>query len=261
MFCVIIAERLPQWFSRRWFLPAAGIVGTSLAMLPHQSFAISLPREIAVKEEIREKPKQLDCPIHYWHEVSSKDEFESYIFNLRSDGFYPINLSQIATYFKTGEKSWKEGEKPIAITFDDGLKSQYDNAVPILRRWKLQATFAVMPDWAGDGAHEYMTNAQIKELSNDWEIACHTYHHADLPYLRVINNPDWQAQIIRSKKRLEEIIGKKVTSFVYPYGHFDDQTIELVAKHYVIAARTGGKPTITANDLFIVPRQNRSQEV
>lgn len=239
---------------RRKFLAKGGIFTAAVLFSP--GFILdSLSPSITKAEELS-LPKTLNCPIHYWHEVNSSSQFEKYIGDLIRTDYFPVTLSKIAEYFKTGVQIWPQGKKPMAITFDDGLLSQYRNAEPVLDRWKIAATYAVMPNFWGDGVHKYMNNSQIREIATYRELASHTLsHHADLPQRRLIDQNSWRQEIVDSKYRLEDIVGKEVVSFVYPLGNYDRATANLVSQNYEIAVRTGGSTILTPEELFYLPRQ------
>jgi peptidoglycan/xylan/chitin deacetylase (PgdA/CDA1 family) len=211
-----------------------------------------------------EFPKELVCPIHYWHEVNDELEFEKYIFDLIQADYFPITLSGIAEYFDSGIAIWPKNKNPMAITFDDGLLSQFLNAEPVLERWMVAATFAVMPNFWGDKDHKYMDNNQIRKIAKNREIASHTLSHFSyLPEKRLTDPISWREEIIDSKFKLEDIIGKKVVSFVYPYGKFnlatvdgkfDMATADLVQENYKIAVKTGGSSLLKASERFYLPR-------
>ncbi len=203
------------------------------------------------------KPKTLICPIHYLHEVNDRTSFEYYIAGLINNNYFPVALRDIADYFNDNIQVWPEDKDPIAITFDDGLLSQLKNAVPILEKWRLRATFPVMTDYA-DGVHDYMEHQQLKEISDQgMEVAAHGLDmHQSLPILYNQNRVAWKRNIVDVKTRLEEIIEKEVVSFAYPNGSYDQRTMDLVyASGYKIAVRTGGNyPELSSSTIFELPR-------
>lgn len=213
----------------------------------------------AEKEELT--PKTLVCPIHYWHEVNDRRDFESYVAGFINDDYFPVSLKDLATYFYDDIKVWPEDKNPIAVTFDDGLLSQYKNAFPVLEEWKLQATFFVMTDYA-DGAHEYMEHSHLKEIADKGrEVAAHGLDmHRSLPTLYSQDRDGWIRNVVGIKKRLEEIIEKPVVSFAYPNGSYDRDTLDLVSETgYKIAVRTGGNyPLLSSSTIFELPRVSRT---
>jgi peptidoglycan/xylan/chitin deacetylase (PgdA/CDA1 family) len=125
----------------------------------------------------------------------------------------------------------------ISITFDDGLSSILKNALPELKKRKIPTTIFIpaanidnYPKWEQKGQAIYyedriINRAEIKELS-DWgiEIASHTLHHTDL---RNVPSEAAREELHLSKSILEEIIGKEVVSFSFPYGSYNDDLINL----------------------------------
>jgi peptidoglycan/xylan/chitin deacetylase (PgdA/CDA1 family) len=89
-----------------------------------------------------------------------------------------------------------------------------------------------LADWSRTGTNgrqEYrvLTDIELRRLAQGEliTVGSHTMTHPTLSKLP----PDRQAEeIIQSKKRLEKILGKAVTSFSYPYGSRSDYTEETV---------------------------------
>lgn len=116
-------------------------------------------------------------------------------------------------------------KNPIALTFDDGYRDFYEWAYPILKRENARATNYVISGLLNNPNH--LTTTQLIELSLDpnIEIAAHTVDHLWLKN----QGPDIDHyEITTSKAQIEDIIGKSVTSFAYPYGAFDEQAINTV---------------------------------
>lgn len=223
-----------------------------------ESLGASVARIFLPQIATLEKPQKLLCPIYYWHEVRSKAEFRSFADDLLNKTYFPVAMRDIADYFDGNTQVWPDEKKPAVITFDDGLLSQFENALPILDEYRLRATFFVLQNYA-DGVHQYMNDSQIKVLTDGgWEAAVHGYTHKPLPVLRIQNPVDWRDDIITAKDRLEQITSKKVHSFAYPYGRsggVDQETRLLVAANYRIAVSTGGNaPFLNTSNLYELPR-------
>jgi hypothetical protein len=69
-----------------------------------------------------------------------------------------------------------------------------------------------------------LSNEQIKEMLDSGlvEIGSHTLDHVNLPKL---NKDEKERQILKSQKQIEEIFNIKCSSFAYPFGFFDKNSI------------------------------------
>ncbi len=203
---------------------------------------------------------RLECPILTYHEVYDRVRFTGQLARYLQDGYQPISLDQLYRLL-SGEDVPLWG-RPFILTFDDGLRSPRTNALPVLRDWQVPAVFCVMPDWRGDRVHSYMTNDDFRMLVYDYgmEVISHTFNHVTLPRERVRNPGGWQAEIIRSKERLEEIVGGDYTvqGFCYPNGAYDAPTVDLVGQHYDLALTTRPGTVQTTAELLTLHRTSMS---
>jgi peptidoglycan/xylan/chitin deacetylase (PgdA/CDA1 family) len=113
----------------------------------------------------------------------------------------------------------------ISLTFDDGLRCQFDNAIPVLNRHRIPATFFLIANQ--DATHESWDHrdewwkidwskgdiANLKKLIDDGhEIGSHSVtHHPE----KMKADPLFEA--LNSKELIEGWLETKVTSFCYPY--------------------------------------------
>jgi peptidoglycan/xylan/chitin deacetylase (PgdA/CDA1 family) len=140
----------------------------------------------------------------------------------------------------------------VAVTLDDGTLDNYTQALPILEDLDLKATFFIVTGCIGGRyrATYYETPAmnkrQIRELSlRGHEIGAHTVHHLSL---RGLAREHVVAEMRDSKRRLEDLVEHPITSFSYPFGHFDPQAWS--------CAREAGFLSATTTYEALVPRQN-----
>src|ERR671920_2631991 len=79
--------------------------------------------------------------------------------------------------------------KAVIITFDDGYKSQYTNAKPILDKYGYKATFYIICNYVENGEEVVRPNARmswedIAELYKEgYDIGSHSMDHKDLSQL------------------------------------------------------------------------------
>ena len=116
-------------------------------------------------------------------------------------------------------------KKPILLTFDDSYRDFYIDAYPILKKYHAKATQFVISGFLGYKNH--LDINQLQEIARDGlvEIGDHTVHHVGLKGMPLQKVTD---EILESKVAIEQIIHKPVVSFAYPFGAFDQPTLEVV---------------------------------
>ena len=161
------------------------------------------------------------CPMLYYHDVPSEAGLEAQLYALVRAGYKPTTVAAVLDALE-GKTPPPEG--CIVLTFDDALRSQHRNALPVLKRWAMNGTFYMMPGFR-DGVHVYMTPDEIKDVAAaGMEIGSHTLNHASLPALRSVNPGAFFAEILVSRSELEEMIGRPIETFAYPNGAVDAPT-------------------------------------
>ena len=117
-------------------------------------------------------------------------------------------------------------EKPVMITFDDTRGEQYSIGAAEMKKYNFKGVFFVMT--VSINRPNYLSTAQIKDLSDSGNcIAAHTWdHHMVTKYA----SEDWNTQLVKPKARLEEIIGKPITDFAYPFGLWNTAAIPEIKK-------------------------------
>ncbi len=159
-----------------------------------------------------------------------QDVFESQMAYLKTEGYTPLTISSLITR----EENHTLPEKPIAITFDDGWRSQYDNALPVLVKNQFPATFYIYTGVIGSPA--FMTLDDLHALVGlGMEIGGHTRSH---PKLTRIDPNKLEDELLGSKRYLEKNLGVSVTDFAYPYGDYSTSTIEALKQYGYTSGRT-----------------------
>jgi peptidoglycan/xylan/chitin deacetylase (PgdA/CDA1 family) len=196
-----------------------------------------------------------------YHSISQSDsrlavsleEFERQMNYLHQIGYKTINPLEL---LKT-----KNYEKKVIITFDDGFKDNYLNALPILKKYDFSATIFISTDYIGsksvfckekDRGFEMLNEAEIKELEKaNWVIANHFASHQDLDKLEPA---EIKEEISKSVKRLENIIDNKKTAriFSYPHSKHSESVIDEVKKEASIAF--AGENVINCQNKYFISR-------
>jgi peptidoglycan/xylan/chitin deacetylase (PgdA/CDA1 family) len=120
----------------------------------------------------------------------------------------------------------------ISVEFDDGWKSAYTNGLPILNKYNIKTTQAVISQ-VNNNNPAYITDSEIRNYSNQGhQIASHSVIHPSLPSL---TDSQMRAELLNSRNRLQEIIGKRVPYFVAPYCEFGSREINVARDYYQVA--------------------------
>ncbi|ATP55316.1 polysaccharide deacetylase [Pedobacter ginsengisoli] len=141
--------------------------------------------------------------------------FKDQVKMLADSGYHSILPDQLYAYLNTGAPL---PSKPIMFTFDDTDMDQFTIAAPTLKKYGFKAVYFIMTVSIGRKGKfvDYMTKEQIKQLSDDGNIiGSHTYDHKNF---KKYQGKDWEEQLDKPTKKLEEITGKKMTEFAYPFG-------------------------------------------
>jgi peptidoglycan/xylan/chitin deacetylase (PgdA/CDA1 family) len=145
-------------------------------------------------------------------------------------------------------KSYVFKNTTVSLTFDDGDADNY-TVRETLAKNNLHATFFIVSGFTGkDG---YMTVQQLRDLYADGnEIGGHSLNHGELTKL---DGADLRKEICQDRVNLLAF-GFNVTSFAYPFGHYDDEAKQTVKDCGYNSARvvTDGPETIPVGDLFAV---------
>lgn len=221
--------------------------------------------------------RQKDLPVLMYHRVISSEEekgiydtyvtlenFEKQMKYIKDNGYEAITFEDL----KNGEykKRFDRDKKYVIITFDDGYKDNLINALPILKKYNLKAVLFLITDrtynkWDTDAENrpkekkfELMNLEEVKELYSSGliEIGGHTTTHLDMPKY---DEETLRRDLEISKKKIEEIIGKKVISFAYPWGRNNKKVrkvVENLGYKFAVSTETGS--SCFSDDLFEIVR-------
>jgi peptidoglycan/xylan/chitin deacetylase (PgdA/CDA1 family) len=134
----------------------------------------------------------------------------------------------------------------VSLTFDDGDADNY-SVRSILVENNLHATFYIVSGFTNSNG--YMTEGQLSDLYNDGnEIGGHSLSHNNLTEVR---GEEIKREICKDRSNLIEY-GFDVTSFAYPFGHYDDEAKQAVMDCGYGNARgvSGGHETIPPADEY-----------
>jgi len=170
--------------------------------------------------------------IRNWKSTDSKgakdyivpvNEFKAQMKMLADSGYNTILPDQLFSYLKYGTKL---PSKPIMLTYDDTVIDQYTVAQEEMKKHGFKGVFFIMT--VSLGRPNYMSRDQVKTLSdNGHVIGSHTWDHHNV---KKYQGEDWVTQIEKPTKTLEEITGKDIKYFAYPFGLWNPEAIPELKK-------------------------------
>jgi poly-beta-1,6-N-acetyl-D-glucosamine N-deacetylase len=121
----------------------------------------------------------------------------------------------------------KKSEKKILLTIDDGFKSFYNQAWPVLKKDKIP--FILFVNTREVGTRGYMSWDQIKEISKEKfaHIGNHSYSHE---YLVDKKNQEIIGDVERAIKDFKKNLGYNSSFFSYPFGEYSNDFKAIVKK-------------------------------
>jgi peptidoglycan/xylan/chitin deacetylase (PgdA/CDA1 family) len=159
------------------------------------------------------------------------EDLRSQLEHLVRRGYRGVTFAQVAT--------GNNASKAVAVTFDDGYRSIYDLAFPILEDLGLPGTVFVpaahvgqshpmswpgIERWVGtpyEGELDCMSWDQLRELADHgWEVGSHTLSHPRLPEL---DDATLQRELTESREICADQMGKPCGTLAYPYGADDER--------------------------------------
>jgi len=184
---------------------------------------------------------------------------------LKENGYRTITPAELAAFLQYRRSLPK---KSVWITMDDGYRSVYDFAYPVLKKYGFTATLFVYTDFVGV-SRTAITWEQLKELKAEgFTVGSHTLSHCDLTKQKDDESDSAMSERITEElKRSKAIIDKKLNQdtvlLSYPFGNFDPRVVKLsIEAGYKIAVsvKRGGNPFF-ANPLTLKRDQILSRDL
>ncbi|MES2438651.1 MAG: polysaccharide deacetylase family protein [Verrucomicrobiota bacterium] len=159
-------------------------------------------------------------------------KFRKQMETIRQLGIKVITMEEF-TAWKKGEKTIPD--KSILITFDDGWKSVYTDAFPILKEFGFPYTVFLYKNYV-DGGGKALTSAMIQEMmkAGGLSIGSHSVSH---PYPLTVKNyrkkggnaydAYLRKEMGESKYFLESKFPVKINTYAYPGGFYTEEMLKL----------------------------------
>jgi peptidoglycan/xylan/chitin deacetylase (PgdA/CDA1 family) len=167
--------------------------------------------------------------------VMHPDRFAAHLDLIVERRLTPLTVSQMVD---AGRGEAPMPERPVVITFDDGLADFAEHAWPALRERQLTATHYIVAgaiggraDWLTDldePAPPMLSADQIRQLDAEGcEIGAHSMTH---PELDTLSRREIDDEVTHSRRELSTILHKPVRSFAYPHGYHDRRVRDAVVR-------------------------------
>ncbi len=194
-------------------------------------------------------------PIIMYHQVKDKGggkdsitayELESDLKYLKMNHYNTITMEELLGYVYDNKIL---PENPIILTFDDGYLSTYKYVFPLLKKYNMKIVLSIIGKSADDFSevkdenieYSHMTWDQLNEMleSGLVEVQNHTYNMHTVKNGRKGCNQkpgeslhDYQSALTDDLTKLQNKIientGESCSTFTYPYGVYNENTIAII---------------------------------
>ena len=205
-------------------------------------------------------------PVLVYHHISrtprsfisiSPATFERHLQYLKANAFRTIGVSEIDAFLRNRPQS---SERVVALTFDDGNVSFYDEAFPLLQKYGFTASIFVITSQVG---HEgKMSWEELRDLSRKGvDVESHSVSHTSLLIREGESSLHYQqrleTELLNSRRQLANRLGASVESFAYPFGWYDGSVLSFIERTPFIIAFTVNEGTNTVRtSRYLLRRQS-----
>jgi peptidoglycan/xylan/chitin deacetylase (PgdA/CDA1 family) len=132
-----------------------------------------------------------------------------------------------------------DGAGHAALTFDDGLADNLTELAPFLGLEGVPATVFPVSSWLGQQHPDapwarILTADELRALRGAGvEVGAHTRTHPDLT---VLDAEDVRAELVESKRELEDVLDAAVEVAAYPYGRANTMVVDICREAGYLAA-------------------------
>lgn len=162
----------------------------------------------------------------------SRDMFEQQMRLLEEKGYRVIPLNQFFDFldFKSALPP-----KSVVITIDDGMRSAYEIAFPVLKKYGYPATLFICPDMITDSPKTLSWSLLQEMADHGIDIQCHTKSHRNLAlpgkkesFKDYFSN--LEKELSACKELVKKNLNREVIYLAYPYGDTNPLVVELAKK-------------------------------
>lgn len=217
----------------------------------------SSPEGAPVTYELRLPVLMYHHVVHNWQECNemtvTESRLEQDLLWLAENGYQTVLPRELAAGAPLPEK-------PVLLTFDDGYRSNYDLAYPLLQKYRAKAAIAVMAYMQDNPGGNFLTWDMCREMtvSGLVEIGSHGYviHNLDGRMGNFVpgqangvqrrtgeSDNDFYCRVLADLRcsfdRIAQETGVPPTYFAYPFGKTDPDADAFLEALFPVTAVTG----------------------
>jgi peptidoglycan/xylan/chitin deacetylase (PgdA/CDA1 family) len=173
--------------------------------------------------------------------------FEQQMKALKDGGYSVISTAEFSEFLAFRKAIPK---KAVVINLDDGYRSTYEIAYPILKRYGFTATLFIYTSFI-EASKNALTWDQLKVMKADgFEVGSHSVNHVDLSkkldgesekeYLTRVKR-----ELLVSKQVLDDKLNQNTQYIAFPYGEFSPGLLKLCEEtgyRVGFSVKAGGNP-------------------
>jgi peptidoglycan/xylan/chitin deacetylase (PgdA/CDA1 family) len=196
--------------------------------------------------------------------------FETHL-RFYSTRFSNVEERELREFLKTGV--WPHDKPGLIISLDDGMRSHFETAAPLLEKFGFTGWFFVPAGWVADrngsntelpanvGDQKTLTLQQLTYLDQNHVVGCHTETHCRLSFdLR----PDvMEFETLGAKRSLEAMLGHPVNIFCWAGGEeftYSRAAADLIKKGFDLGFMTNTDVVTKSTDPMQLQRTNIEAE-
>ncbi|MDH4273552.1 MAG: polysaccharide deacetylase family protein [Gammaproteobacteria bacterium] len=168
----------------------------------------------------------------------SAEAFAAQLAYLRQNHYTVVALDNLLEFLE-GKRTLPD--RSVVITIDDGYRSTFEIAYPLLKKFAFPATVFLYTDFVG--ASDALSWPQMKEMVDSGFILIqpHTKTHTNLAVQYAHETPEAylkriESEIDQSGDLISQRLGVKSSIFAYPYGDTNEKVVQLLQRnHYALA--------------------------
>ena len=236
----------------------------------------------------------IKLPVLMYHSINEKSSkvgkyvitpkrFEEDMIYLKKHGYNTVSAKQLIKYVYLGEDL---PEKPIVLTFDDGMYNNMEYALPILEKYDFCAVFSIVGSYTDEYTengivnpdYSYLRWQDIAELSENprIEFGNHSYGFHSISKNRYGTKKnksesveDYISAFFQDTEKLQSEFFSNCNFrpiiYTYPFGSYSKESLRVLKKmgFLVTFSCFEGVNTITndADCLYMLKRYNRDGRI